>query len=48
MTSLMGADGKVPDSKYSENNKFLGGPGGIMLLIIAGIVILWGFFTICR
>ncbi len=47
ITSLMGADGKVPDSKFNLN-KFLPGPETIVMLIIAIIVIFWGMFTICR
>ncbi len=38
ITSLMGADGKVPDSKFSLN-KFIPGPEVVMLLIIVVIVV---------
>jgi hypothetical protein len=44
LTSLMGANGKVPDSKFSFN-KFIPGPEGIMLIIIAIIVVILAVLT---
>jgi hypothetical protein len=41
MTSLEGADGKVPDDKYGKNN-FLPGPGGILLIIVAILAVVCG------
>ncbi|MFA6471223.1 MAG: hypothetical protein WCU00_04195 [Candidatus Latescibacterota bacterium] len=41
LTSLEGADGKVPDAKYDKNN-FLPGPGGILLIIVAILAVVCG------
>lgn len=41
-TSLMGTDGKVPDSKYGNGNNNLSGPGGIVLIIIVVLAVIAG------
>jgi hypothetical protein len=47
MTSLQGTDGKVPDQKFGKNN-FLSGWGGILLIIVVIMAVLFGAYNFCN